>query len=76
MASFCRVDSLTCHLPSMLSALEEYDFLFQLHLNDMPQDDSNEVCVSVVCYDVGAHTHLDAHTHTFTHTLCGFLPEG
>ncbi|KAL3970490.1 gamma-aminobutyric acid receptor subunit rho [Sarotherodon galilaeus] len=42
MASFCRVDSLACRLPSMLSALEEHDFLFQLHLNDMPQDDSNE----------------------------------
>lgn len=43
MASFCRVDSLAGRLPSMLSALEEHDFLFQLHLNDMPQDDSNEV---------------------------------
>lgn len=43
MASFCRVDSLAGHLPSMLSALEEHDFLFQLHLNDMLQDDSNEV---------------------------------
>uniref|UniRef100_A0A3B4VNJ8 Trafficking protein particle complex subunit 14 n=1 Tax=Seriola dumerili TaxID=41447 RepID=A0A3B4VNJ8_SERDU len=42
MASFCRVDSLACRLPSMLSALEEHDFLFQLHLNDMLQDDSNE----------------------------------
>ncbi|KAM3869032.1 trafficking protein particle complex subunit 14-like [Diretmus argenteus] len=42
MASFCRVDSLACRLPSMLSALEEHDFLFQLHLNDMPQDDSKE----------------------------------
>uniref|UniRef100_A0A3P8RN56 Trafficking protein particle complex subunit 14 n=1 Tax=Amphiprion percula TaxID=161767 RepID=A0A3P8RN56_AMPPE len=42
MASFCRVDSLACRLPSMLSSLEEHDFLFQLHLNDMPQDDSNE----------------------------------
>uniref|UniRef100_A0A3Q4HX78 Trafficking protein particle complex subunit 14 n=1 Tax=Neolamprologus brichardi TaxID=32507 RepID=A0A3Q4HX78_NEOBR len=42
MASFCRVDSLACRLPSMLSALEEHDFLFQLHLNDMPQDDSSE----------------------------------
>ncbi|XP_031162611.1 microtubule-associated protein 11-like isoform X1 [Sander lucioperca] len=42
MASFCRVESLACRLPSMLSALEEHDFLFQLHLNDMPQDDSNE----------------------------------
>uniref|UniRef100_A0A3B4H9W3 Microtubule associated protein 11 n=1 Tax=Pundamilia nyererei TaxID=303518 RepID=A0A3B4H9W3_9CICH len=42
MASFCRVDSLACRLPSMLSALEEHDFLFQLHLNDMPPDDSSE----------------------------------
>ncbi|XP_071369378.1 trafficking protein particle complex subunit 14-like [Centroberyx affinis] len=42
MASFCRVESLACRLPSMLSALEEHDFLFQLHLNDMPQDDSKE----------------------------------
>ncbi|KAI4791215.1 hypothetical protein KUCAC02_034144 [Chaenocephalus aceratus] len=43
MASFCRVDSSACRLPSMLSALEEHDFLFQLHLNDTPPDDSNEV---------------------------------
>ncbi|KAJ4921267.1 hypothetical protein JOQ06_007879, partial [Pogonophryne albipinna] len=42
MASFCRVDSSACRLPSMLSALEEHDFLFQLHLNDTPPDDSNE----------------------------------
>ncbi|XP_056266699.1 trafficking protein particle complex subunit 14-like isoform X2 [Pseudoliparis swirei] len=42
MASFCRVESPASRLPSMLSALEEHDFLFQLHLNDMPQDDSNE----------------------------------
>uniref|UniRef100_A0A3B3VMU3 Trafficking protein particle complex subunit 14 n=1 Tax=Poecilia latipinna TaxID=48699 RepID=A0A3B3VMU3_9TELE len=42
MASFCRVDSRACRLPSMLGALEEHDFLFQLHLNDVPQDDSNE----------------------------------
>uniref|UniRef100_A0A3Q2SVT5 Trafficking protein particle complex subunit 14 n=1 Tax=Fundulus heteroclitus TaxID=8078 RepID=A0A3Q2SVT5_FUNHE len=42
MASFCRVDSGACRLPSMLGALEEHDFLFQLHLNDVPQDDSNE----------------------------------
>lgn len=47
MASFCRVDSLAGHLPSMLSALEEHDFLFQLYLNDIPQDDSNEVGVLV-----------------------------
>ncbi|MEQ2195362.1 hypothetical protein XENOCAPTIV_011566, partial [Xenoophorus captivus] len=43
MGSFCRVDSRACRLPSMLCALEEHDFLFQLHLNDVPQDDSNEV---------------------------------
>lgn len=48
MASFCRVDSLSCRLPSMLSALEEHDFLFQLHLNDIPPDDSNEVCTCLV----------------------------
>ena len=46
MASFCRVDSQACRLPSMLGALEEHDFLFQLHLDDMPQDDSNEVCAN------------------------------
>ncbi|XP_068509258.1 trafficking protein particle complex subunit 14 isoform X3 [Syngnathus scovelli] len=42
MASFCKVDSAACRLPSMLGALEEHDFLFQLHLNDMPLDESNE----------------------------------
>ncbi|KAM4620115.1 trafficking protein particle complex subunit 14-like [Polymixia lowei] len=42
MASFCRMESVACRLPSMLSALEEHDFLFQLHLNNMPQDDSKE----------------------------------
>uniref|UniRef100_A0A3B3CH60 Trafficking protein particle complex subunit 14 n=1 Tax=Oryzias melastigma TaxID=30732 RepID=A0A3B3CH60_ORYME len=42
MASFCRMDSQTCRLPSMLSALEEHDFLFQLHLNDTLQEESNE----------------------------------
>lgn len=45
MASFCRMESLACRVPSMLSALEEHDFLFQLHLDDMPQDDSKEVGV-------------------------------
>lgn len=43
MGSYCRVDSLAGRFPGMLSALEEHDFLFQLHLNDIPQDDSNEV---------------------------------
>uniref|UniRef100_A0A3Q2YSE5 Trafficking protein particle complex subunit 14 n=1 Tax=Hippocampus comes TaxID=109280 RepID=A0A3Q2YSE5_HIPCM len=42
MASFCKVDSAACRLPSMLGTLEEHDFLFQLHLNNMPQDESNE----------------------------------
>ncbi|XP_028322383.1 trafficking protein particle complex subunit 14 isoform X2 [Gouania willdenowi] len=42
MASFCRLDSPSCCLPSMLSALEEHHFLFQLHLNDNQQDESNE----------------------------------
>lgn len=45
MASYCRVDSLASHLPSMLSTLEEQDFVFQLHLNEVPQDDSNEVSI-------------------------------
>lgn len=40
MASFCRMESLTCRLPSMLSSLEEHDFLFQLQMSDMSQDDS------------------------------------
>lgn len=43
MASFCKVDSAACRLPSMLGTLEEHDFLFRLHLNNMPQDESNEV---------------------------------
>lgn len=47
MESFCRMESVACRLPSMLSALEEYDFLFQLQLSDMPQDDSKEVCECV-----------------------------
>lgn len=47
MASFCRVDSLASHLPSMLSTLEEQDFVFQLHLNEVPHDDSTEVSVSL-----------------------------
>ncbi|CAL8365303.1 unnamed protein product [Lota lota] len=42
MASFCKMESITSSLPSMLSTLEEHDFLFQLHLNDSPQDDSKE----------------------------------
>lgn len=48
MGSFCRVDSLAGRLPNMLNALEEHDFLFQLHLNDISQDDSNEVWELVI----------------------------
>lgn len=50
MASFCRVDSLASHLPSMLSTLEEQDFLFQLHLNEIPNDDSNEVLIMLLSH--------------------------
>ncbi|KAJ7996233.1 hypothetical protein DPEC_G00234950 [Dallia pectoralis] len=42
MASFCRMESVACRLPSMLRALEEHDFLFQLQLSDMSQGDSKE----------------------------------
>ncbi|XP_052458168.1 trafficking protein particle complex subunit 14-like [Carassius gibelio] len=42
MASFYRMDSESSHLPSMLSALEEQNFLFQLQLNNQPQDESTE----------------------------------
>ncbi len=50
MASFYRMDSESSHLPSMLSALEEQNLLFQLQLNNQPQDDSNEVgCYDILC---------------------------
>ncbi|KAG9346321.1 hypothetical protein JZ751_006632 [Albula glossodonta] len=42
MASFYRMDSISCHLPSMLSALEEHNFLFQMQLSDQPQEDTKE----------------------------------
>ncbi|XP_069033957.1 trafficking protein particle complex subunit 14 [Embiotoca jacksoni] len=42
MASFCRIDSRSSHLPSMLSALEEQNFLFQLQLQDKAEEDSSE----------------------------------
>lgn len=42
MASFSRVDTPSGRLPSMLNALEEHDFLFQLHLNDIQQEESTE----------------------------------
>ncbi|XP_064408819.1 trafficking protein particle complex subunit 14 [Latimeria chalumnae] len=42
MASFYRMDSVSCRLPSMLSALEEQNFLFQLQVNEGPQQDTKE----------------------------------
>uniref|UniRef100_A0A668A5J1 Trafficking protein particle complex subunit 14 n=1 Tax=Myripristis murdjan TaxID=586833 RepID=A0A668A5J1_9TELE len=42
MASFYRVDSESSRLPSMLSALEEQNFLFQLQLRDQAEEDSSE----------------------------------
>ncbi|CAL8327035.1 unnamed protein product [Lota lota] len=42
MASFQRVASESSRLPSMLSALEEQNFLFQLQLRDRPEEDSDE----------------------------------
>lgn len=43
MASFYRIDNESSRLPSMLSALEEQNFLFQLQLQDKEEDDSSEV---------------------------------
>ncbi|XP_059210597.1 trafficking protein particle complex subunit 14 [Centropristis striata] len=42
VASFCRIDSGSSRLPSMLSALEEQNFLFQLQLQDKAEEDSSE----------------------------------
>lgn len=50
MASFCKVDSPASRLPSMLSSLEEQDFLFQLHLNETDQDESTEVWTRLLWY--------------------------
>ncbi|XP_029137620.2 trafficking protein particle complex subunit 14 [Labrus bergylta] len=41
-ASFCRIDSESSRLPSMLSALEEQNFLFQLQLQNSDDEDSSE----------------------------------
>lgn len=43
MASFYRIDSESSRLPTMLSALEEQNFLFQLQLQDKEEEDSSEV---------------------------------
>ncbi|XP_041093287.1 trafficking protein particle complex subunit 14 [Polyodon spathula] len=42
MASFYKIDSVSSRLPSMLSALEEHNFLFQLQVNERPQEDAKE----------------------------------
>ncbi|KAM9827891.1 trafficking protein particle complex subunit 14 [Neosynchiropus ocellatus] len=42
MASFCRVMSESSRLPSMLSSLEEQNFLFRLQLQDKDEEDSSE----------------------------------
>ncbi|XP_071001307.1 trafficking protein particle complex subunit 14-like, partial [Oncorhynchus clarkii lewisi] len=42
MASFHIMNSSSSHLPSMLSALEEQNFLFQLQLRDQPEEESSE----------------------------------
>ncbi|KAM7377719.1 hypothetical protein PAMA_014159 [Pampus argenteus] len=42
MASFYRVGNKSLRLPSMLSALEEQNFLFQLQLQDKAEEDSSE----------------------------------
>ncbi|KAF3836690.1 hypothetical protein F7725_004154, partial [Dissostichus mawsoni] len=42
VASFCRIDSGSLRLPSMLSALEEQNFLFQLQLQDTAEEYSSE----------------------------------
>ncbi|KAM8747199.1 trafficking protein particle complex subunit 14 isoform 2-T2 [Acanthopagrus schlegelii] len=41
-ASFYRIDNESSRLPSMLSALEEQNFLFQLQLQDKAEEDSSE----------------------------------
>ncbi|XP_029436426.1 microtubule-associated protein 11 [Rhinatrema bivittatum] len=42
MASFYRMNSMSSCFPSMLSALEEQNFLFQLQVIEQPQEDSKE----------------------------------
>uniref|UniRef100_UPI00398E86B8 trafficking protein particle complex subunit 14-like n=1 Tax=Pristiophorus japonicus TaxID=55135 RepID=UPI00398E86B8 len=42
IASFYRMDGKSSHLPVKLSALEEQAFLFQLQVNERPQQDTKE----------------------------------
>lgn len=43
MASFCRIDNKSSHLPCMLSALEEQTFIFQLQLQEKEEQQSSKV---------------------------------
>uniref|UniRef100_A0AAZ1XIM1 Microtubule associated protein 11 n=1 Tax=Oreochromis aureus TaxID=47969 RepID=A0AAZ1XIM1_OREAU len=42
MASFCRIDNRSSHLPCMLSALEEQTFMFQLQLQEKEEQQSSK----------------------------------
>ncbi|XP_019211342.1 uncharacterized protein C7orf43 homolog isoform X1 [Oreochromis niloticus] len=42
MASFCRIDNKSSHLPCMLSALEEQTFIFQLQLQEKEEQQSSK----------------------------------
>ncbi|XP_068164561.1 trafficking protein particle complex subunit 14 isoform X2 [Antennarius striatus] len=42
VASFCRMNSQSTRLPSILSALEEQNFMFQLQLQDKSEEESSE----------------------------------
>uniref|UniRef100_A0A3B4FQ30 Microtubule associated protein 1 n=1 Tax=Pundamilia nyererei TaxID=303518 RepID=A0A3B4FQ30_9CICH len=42
MASFCRLDNKSSHLPCMLSALEEQTFIFQLQLQEKEEQQSSK----------------------------------
>nr|XP_020450607.1 uncharacterized protein C7orf43 homolog isoform X2 [Monopterus albus] len=47
-ASFCRIDSKSSRLPSVLSALEEQNFLFQLHLQNKEEESSEGLEIPLV----------------------------
>ncbi|XP_069776048.1 trafficking protein particle complex subunit 14 isoform X2 [Narcine bancroftii] len=54
VASFCRMNGTSSHLPTRLSTLEEQAFLFQLQLNERPQEDAKEglevPLTAIVCW--------------------------
>ncbi|CAI5677417.1 unnamed protein product [Oreochromis niloticus] len=47
MASFCRIDNKSSHLPCMLSALEEQTFIFQLQLQEKEEQQSSKRVMGV-----------------------------